>query len=64
MVLHQPPYLGVKNHTVELPDGRLIENRAWLVTPGFINVVAVTGAGQWIMFRQTGRAPLAPVGGS
>ena len=67
VVLHQPPYLSVENHTVELPDGRLIENWAWLVTPDFINVVAVTGAGQWIMFRQTKYAvqgtSLAPVGG-
>lgn len=67
VVLHQPPYLRVENHTVELPDGRLIENWAWLVTPDFINVVAVTDEGQWIMFRQTKYAvqgtSLAPVGG-
>lgn len=67
VVLHQPPYLSVENHTVELPDGRLIENWAWLVTPDFINVVAVTSEGRWLLFRQTKYAvqgtSLAPVGG-
>ena len=67
VVLHQPPYLSVENHTVELPDGRLIENWAWLVTPDFINVVAVTEEGSWLLFRQTKYAvqgtSLAPVGG-
>lgn len=67
VVLHQPPYLTVENHTVELPDGRVIEDWAWLVTPDFVNVVAVTEAGMWLVFRQTKYAvegtSLAPVGG-
>ncbi len=67
VVLSQPPFLVVENHTVELPDGRLIPEWAWVITPDFVNVVAQTEAGEFLMFRQTKYAvagtSLAPVGG-
>lgn len=67
VVLSQPPFLVVENHTVELPDGRLIAEWAWVITPDFVNVVAQTEAGEFLMFRQTKYAvagtSLAPVGG-
>ncbi len=60
-------YLTVENHRVGLPDGRVIEEWAWLITPDFVNVVAVTEAGEFICFRQTKYAApgvsLAVVGG-
>lgn len=66
-VLELPPYLVVEMHTVELPDGQIISDWPWVVTPDFVNVVAVTETGQFLFFRQTKYAitgtSLAPVGG-
>jgi ADP-ribose pyrophosphatase len=67
VVLNQPPYLMVENHTVELPDGRVIPEWQWIVTPDYVNVVAVTEDGAFLCFRQTKYAidgtTLAPAGG-
>jgi len=52
IILDQQPWLVVENHTVELPDGRLIPNWPWIITPDYINVVAVTEDGRFICFRQ------------
>ena len=66
-ILQQPPFLIVENHTVELPDGRIIDDWSWIITPDFINVVAITETGTFLCFRQTKYAvegtSLAPVGG-
>jgi ADP-ribose pyrophosphatase len=51
-VLDQRPWLTVENHTVELPDGRLISDWPWIITPDYVNVVAMTAEGQFICFRQ------------
>ena len=51
-VLEQPPWLVVEYHTVELPDGRLIPDWPWIITPDYVNVVAVTADGNFICFRQ------------
>ena len=67
VLLNHSKYLVVEEHTVELPDGRVIENWPWLITPDFVNVVAVTEDGQFLCFRQTKYGiegdSLAPVGG-
>lgn len=66
-VITMPPYLTVESHTVELPDKTIIENWLWLVTPDFVNIVAITDDGQYLCFRQTKYAvngtSLAPIGG-
>jgi 8-oxo-dGTP pyrophosphatase MutT (NUDIX family) len=66
-ILNHSKFLMVEDHTVELPDGRVISNWPWLVTPDFVNVVAVTEGGQFLCLRQTkyavGDISLAPVGG-
>jgi ADP-ribose pyrophosphatase len=66
-ILNHSKFLVVENHTVELPDGRVISDWPWLITPDFVNVVAVTEGGQFLCFRQTkyavGSLTLAPVGG-
>ena len=63
----QPPWLTVEQHTVELPDGRVIPDWAWVITPDYVNVVAVTTDQRWLCFRQTKYAvqgsTLALVGG-
>lgn len=51
-VLDQRPWLVVENHTVELPDGRLIPDWQWIITPDYVNVVAVTANERFICFRQ------------
>ncbi len=66
-VLNCGKFLVVENHTVELPDGRVIADWPWLITPDYVNVVAVTTEEEFICFRQTKYAvdgtSLAPVGG-
>jgi 8-oxo-dGTP pyrophosphatase MutT (NUDIX family) len=61
------PWLSVESHVVELPDGRVIEDWPWVEGREFVNVVAVTEAGSFLVFRQTKYAvagtTLAPVGG-
>jgi ADP-ribose pyrophosphatase len=52
-VLDFSRFLKVEAHTVELPDGTIIPNWGWVITPDYINVVAVTGEGQFVCFRQT-----------
>jgi ADP-ribose pyrophosphatase len=66
-VLDCGKYLSVEMHTVALPDGQVIEDWPWVVTPDFVNVVVVTQAGRYLCFRQTKYSldgvGLAPVGG-
>lgn len=51
-ILNQRPWLLVENHTVELPDGRLIPDWPWIITPDYVNVVALTEDERFICFRQ------------
>jgi ADP-ribose pyrophosphatase len=66
-ILNHSEFLRVQDHTVELPDGRIISNWPWLITPDYINVVVVTKDQKFLCFRQTKYAvegiSLAPVGG-
>jgi ADP-ribose pyrophosphatase len=66
-VLDLGKFLRVEVHTVELPDGRVIDDWPWVTTPDYINVIAVTDEGTYLFFRQTKYAlegtTLAPVGG-
>lgn len=52
IVLEQRPWLVVEYHTVELPDGRLIPNWPWIITPDYVNVVALTEDQRFICFQQ------------
>jgi ADP-ribose pyrophosphatase len=66
-ILDRGKYLRVENHVIELPDGCIISDWPWIITPDFINVVAVTERGEFLCFRQTKYAvagsSLAVVGG-
>jgi ADP-ribose pyrophosphatase len=66
-ILDHGKFLVVEEHTVELPDGRIIPDWPWIITPDYVNVAAVTGAGRFLCFRQTKYGvdglSLAPVGG-
>ena len=52
IILDEKPWLTVEEHTVELPDGKLLPNWQWIITPDYINVVAVTEDELFICFRQ------------
>ncbi len=66
-ILEKPPFLVVENHTVELPDGRVIPDWPWIITPDYVNVIAITEQNTFLCFRQTKYGvegtSLAPVGG-
>jgi ADP-ribose pyrophosphatase len=66
-ILDHGKFLRVEDHTVQLPDGRVIEGWPWIITPDFVNVLATTAAGDYLVFRQTkygvSGSSLAPVGG-
>lgn len=66
-LLNQGRFLVVENHTIELPDGRVISNWPWIITPDYVIVLAVTDEGAFLCFRQTKYGvegtSLAPVGG-
>jgi len=66
LVLDMFPYLKVEKHRVGLPDGRIVENWVWLITPDFANVAVITTEGKFLVFRQTkysiNSSTLAPVG--
>jgi ADP-ribose pyrophosphatase len=66
-VFHHSKYLSVEEHEVQLPNGQIIADWPWIITPDYVNVLAVTGAGQFLCFRQTKYAvkgvSLAVVGG-
>lgn len=66
-ILDRSPWFAVESHVVELPDGSVIEDWPWLVGREFVNVVAVTADGRFVLLRQVKYAvdgtSLAPVGG-
>lgn len=66
-VLTHGRYLTVEMHQVRLPDGNILSDWPWLITPDFINVLAETEDGLFPCFRQAKYAAhglsLAPVGG-
>lgn len=66
-ILDHGSWLRVESHTVELPDGRTIDDWAWVITPDFVIVIVITEDGLFLCFRQTKYGvkglTLAPVGG-
>ncbi len=67
VVLNYSKFLTVEEHRVELPDGQVVPDWPWVVTPDYINVAVVTEDGRFLCFRQTKyalkRVSLATVGG-
>jgi len=66
-VLDRGNFLRVEDHTVQLPDGRIIEHWPWVITPDYINVIVLTTDRQFLCFRQNKYSiegtGLAPIGG-
>jgi ADP-ribose pyrophosphatase len=67
VILKHNKFLSVEAHEVELPNGQVIDDWPWLITPDYVNVVAVTDTGRFLCFRQTKYAvdgsTLATIGG-
>lgn len=67
VILDYSKFLVIEEHAVELPDGQVIDDWPWLITPDFVNVVVETEEGRFLCFRQTKYAvegtTLAAVGG-
>lgn len=66
-LLAHSKFLTVENHTVKLPDGKIIPDWAWVIIPSAAIVLAVTADRQFLCFRQTKYAlpgaALAPCAG-
>ncbi len=66
-ILNHSKYLAVENHTVELPNGKVIDDWPWVISPDYVNVVAITVRNEFLFFRQTKYSvdgtTIAPVGG-
>ena len=66
-VLDYGKFLQVEVHQVDFGNGTVIDDWPWLITPDFVNVVAITPEGQFVCFRQGKYAiegiSIGPVGG-
>jgi ADP-ribose pyrophosphatase len=66
-VFERLPYLRVEEHVILLPDGKIINDWTYVITPDFVIVSVITTSGKWLCFRQpkyaTEGLTLAPVGG-
>jgi ADP-ribose pyrophosphatase len=60
-------FLKVESHTVQLPDGQIIHDWPWIITPDYVNILVETIEGNYLIFRQTKYSvdgpTLAPMGG-
>ncbi len=67
IILDHGKFLKIERHTIELPDGKIINDWPWVVSPDYVLVLPVTERNTLLLFRQTKYAvegiSLAPVGG-
>ena len=66
-ILKSGDWLSVEKHRVQFPNGQIIDDWSWIVTPSYATVIAVTTANEVVCFRQSKYAldgvVLAPVAG-
>lgn len=66
-VFNSGKFLTVEHHQVEWPNGKVIDDWAWVVTPDYVNIVTETEDGRLLCFRQIkyvlDQPSLAVVGG-
>lgn len=66
-ILDHSKFLQVEEHHLELPDGREIKDWPWVITPDYVNVVAITDDDDFLGFWQDKYAiegqSISPVGG-
>ena len=52
-ILNHSKFLAIESHTVELPNGQIISDWPWIITPDYVDVVAVNEREEFLLFRQT-----------
>lgn len=52
VIISRPPWLTVRHDKVELPDGRVNPDFYVLEYPDWVNVIAITEEGRFVMERQ------------
>lgn len=66
-ILDHSKWLKVEDHTIQLPNGAILDKWCWLVSPDYVNVVVQDEEENFVCFRQTKYAvngvTFAPVGG-
>ena len=66
-ILDHSKWLKVEDHSIELPNGTIIDKWCWIISPDYVNVVVQDEDDNFVCFRQTKYAAngisLAPVGG-
>ena len=66
-VLNFNRFLQVERHTIELPDGTIIDDWPWIISPDYVLIVPVTKQNTLLLFQQVKYAvtgtSLAPIGG-
>jgi ADP-ribose pyrophosphatase len=67
VVLEHNKFLSVESHKVQLPNGTIIPDWPWVVSPDYVLVLPMTPENTFLCFRQVKYAvegtSLAPVGG-
>lgn len=67
LILKVSKFLTLESHEVQLPDGRVIADWPWVITPDYVNIAALTPEGRFLIFRQVKYGiegeSFAPVGG-
>ena len=67
MILDHGKFLKVEQHTIELPDGKIINRWPWILSPDFALVLPVTKKKTILLLHQVKYAvlgtTLAPIGG-
>ena len=60
-------FLRVEQHTIELPNGKIVHDWPWIISPDYALVLPVTNRNTILLFHQTKYAvdgtSLAPIGG-
>ena len=46
-------FLRVEQHTIELPDGKIINDWPWIVSPDYVLILPVTNRKTVLLFQQT-----------
>jgi ADP-ribose pyrophosphatase len=66
-ILEHSKFLKVEQHTIELPDGKIVHDWPWVISPEYVLVLPVTNRKTLLLFHQTKYAvqgtSLAPIGG-
>jgi ADP-ribose pyrophosphatase len=53
LMLNMGKFLSIESHTVELPDGQVIADWAWVIAPDYVNVAILTEDNKFLCLRQT-----------